>query len=230
MGTKTSLPTTHGAVRSTLNLLIPPDTLEVFNGSSIATSDKETYYDVYNQSGSLSIPQPTNTYGVGAIFILPISTDGSSISFHSTYKLIENQYRDDSTLYFIHSRWNGNEWETRFVIADEGDYPQQQLNLRQTITNDSSTSIDIGNTTLHRSFIIDYAAERDTIFEEGNWRVLQADPSILWTGSGIDNTGGNGIGVSFEFSLDGSTVNMDVTVDNSVNDVNLIYDVKRKTI
>jgi len=106
------------SVRTALNTLIADSNRPTFNPASITLTDKETYFAEYTQSGGITIATPTNNFGVGASFMVLITTDGSAINFPESWGEVDNDYATDSDTYLLVAVYNGNFWAYSVRLMD----------------------------------------------------------------------------------------------------------------
>lgn len=81
-----------------------------FNPTNIVLDTKETFFNTYTQVGDLTISTPTNNYGVGASFIVKISTSGDTITLPDGWYTVVNNYDSDEATYVLSAYYDGEAW------------------------------------------------------------------------------------------------------------------------
>jgi len=144
MATKIQNGDTGLSVRTEINKLIPNPTRPTFNPSTITLTDKETYFSEYTQTGVITIAAPTNNFGVGASFLVLITTNASAINFPSGWAELDNDYATDSDNYILVAVFNGSQWtySVRLWNGTFTDVTPPTL-TSATVENATDTAIDL---------------------------------------------------------------------------------------
>lgn len=110
-------------------------------------------------------------------------------------------------------------------------YPERESNLFKTLINDATTNFIIGTKTQSRTIDLSYALIRGTKYQKGNLGILNDGSDLYLTESYQNNavmTEEGYLGIDFSVSFDArDNIELNCTVDNSVNDASMNYNIDR---
>ena len=101
------------------------------------------------------------------------------------------------------------------------------------LTNNATTYINIGDKTLHESINVSYRLRRGSGRRSGSFDILSDGSALYMTADSFisnDACTGNIDSITFDKSLSGNNIRISGAVDNSVYNVTMYYDLKRKLI
>jgi hypothetical protein len=223
MATKFSNGDTGLVIRTELNKLIPNSTPPIFDPNDIVIEEKETFFVGFSQSGDLTISDPTNNYGVGASFMVLITTDGNDISVPNSWGKITNDYNNDSANYLLIAVYSGSFWTYSILLQEIVVIPTPIISFGIVATD--ASYIDVGfNTNIYGDASGSDPIDLDDLSISFN---QNGGTATDWTATSIIKTTGEALSggetvVRITGTVSG-TVNGAETVEISVASASSIY-------